>query len=501
MKRAFIFGLSNKTLLALASLTALCSTIAAVGCSGDPKPLPPPDLQLQKFMPAGCGFEIATRAEYPDFRKGEPVVTAAPDIRRVRLGLGGNVDVGVPGRADPATSAAFAWQTDVETLASDVQWGTTEDPTTWPAQNRTTGVAFIAPEGLISPQGDDRMHEAYVCGLEPATTYYYRVGGGPTGKEVWSDVYSFTTTPKDGNSEVTLGISGDSRGQDNEAWRLINMRMMKKGVTAQLFSGDMINFATDHAEWHKWLDLAWKDSAGNLSSLGQILMLATHGNHENHTLHFYSNLVLPQDTKKYPKYSELFFSVDIGPVHVIVVDDFWITSPTGDPEYGPMLKDWLERDLAAANANRANVPWIVVNHHHGEFSSSSHGTDTDVLKGREFFVPIWDKYHVDFAALGHDHNYERTKPVSGPLMADTLEPVVQDSPAKGTIYMICAGAGADAYGNGTSSWTETSRSYDSKTVFGFYSFLTANKTTLTLESRELTADGMDPVIDTLTITK
>jgi acid phosphatase type 7 len=501
MKRLSIFGFPYAYLLAGSSLVALgVAASTMVGCSGDPKPAPPASLELQKFQPAGYGFEIATRMEYPSFQKGTDAVSAAPEILRVRLGLGGNVDVGAAGYADPSTSAGFGWQTDLETLASDVQWGKTADPATWPAENRVTGVTFISPEGLLGPQGEDRLHEAYVCGLEPGTTYYYRVGGGAAGKEFWSDVYSFTTTPKDGNTEVTFGISGDSRGQDNEAYRLIQMRMMKAGVTAEIFSGDMINFATDQAEWHKWLDLAWKDSTGNLSALGQILTLSTHGNHENHTVHFYSSVILPQDPK-YSKYAELFYSVNIGPVHLVVVDDFWITSPTGDPEYAPLLKTWLEKDLEAANANRANVPWIVVSHHHGEFSSSSHGTDSDVLKGREFFVPIWDKYHVDFAALGHDHNYERSKPVSGPLTGETLDPVVQPTPDKGTVYMVCAGAGADAYGNGTSAWTEKSETYDSKATFGFYSFLTANKTTLTLESHHLTADGTDPIIDTMTITK
>ncbi len=502
MKRSSILGFSSAYVLACSGLFVLASASAAViGCADDPKPAPAGTANIDKFQPEGCGFEVATRLEYPEYQKGTPVVSAAPDIRRVRLGLGGNVDVGAPGRADPATSAGFGWQTDAGTLASDVQWGKTADPTTWPGENRRTGVTFISPEGTLAPQGDDRLHEAYVCGLDPATTYYYRVGGGPAGKEVWSDVYAFTTTPKDPAAEVTLGISGDSRGQGNDAWRLIQNRMMKKGVTAQLFSGDMINFAPDQSEWHKWLDLAWKDSNGDLSSLGQILTLATHGNHENHTVHFYSSLILPQDIKTYSKYTELFYSVDIGPVHVVIVDDFWITFPSGDPEYAPMLKAWLDKDLTAANTNRANVPWIVVSHHHGEFSSSSHGTDKDVLRGREFFVPIWDKYHVDFAALGHDHNYERSKPVSGPLTGDTLDPVVQPTPDKGTIYMVCAGAGADSYGNGTSAWTETSRSFDNKTVFGFYSFVKANKTTFTLEAHELTADASDPIIDTLTITK
>lgn len=503
MKRLLIRGSANTYKLACAGLFVLTTcAAAAVGCADDTsqsKPPPGPAL-IEKFQPEGCGFEVATRAEYIEFQKGTPVVSAAPDIRRVRIGLGGNVDVGATGRADPSTSAGFAWQTDIETLASDITWGKTPDPSTWPAENRRTGITFVSPEGLISPQGDDRIHEAYLCGLDPATTYYYRVGGGPAGKEVWSDVYSFTTTPKDPNTEVVLGISGDSRGQDNEAWRLIQRRMMKAGVTAQIFSGDMINFATDQAEWHKWLDLAWKDSDGTLSSLGQILMLPTHGNHENHAVHFYSNLVLPQDAK-FPKYSELFYSVDVGPVHIVILDDFWVTSPNGDTEYAPLLKAWLEKDLEAANANRTNVPWIIVSHHHAEFSSSSHGEDSDVLRGREFFVPIWDKYHVDLLALGHDHNYERTKPLSGPLAPGTLEPVVQPTPDKGTIYMVCAGAGADAYGNGTSAWTDASRTYDGTSVFGFYSFVKANKTSLSIESHELTADASDPVIDTYTITK
>lgn len=408
MKRLLVRGSLHAYLLACTGVFALAAiSAAAAGCADDAKPVPP---LMDKFRPEGCAFDVATRAEYTEFRMGSAVVSAAPDIRRVRIGLGGNVDVGAVGRADPSTSAGFAWQTDIETLASDIAWGKTPDPSTWPAENRRAGITFVSPEGLISPQGDDRIHEAYLCGLDPATTYHYRVGGGPAGKEVWSDVYSFTTTPKDPNVEVVLGISGDARGQSNEAWRLIQRQMMKAGVTAQIFSGDMIDLAPDQGEWHKWLDLAWKDSDGSLSALGQILTLSTHGNHDNHTVHFYSNLVLPQDTAKFPKYSELFYSVDIGPVHVVIVDDFWVASPDGDTEYAPLLKAWLEKDLAAANANRANVPWIIVSHHRSEFSSSNHGDDSDVLRGREFFVPIWDQYHVDFAALGHDHNYERTNP-------------------------------------------------------------------------------------------
>ena len=55
------------------------------------------------------------------------------------------------------------------------------------------------------------MHEVHVCGLNPATTYYYQVGGGASGAEVWSATQSFTTVPASGT--VTIGISGDARDQ------------------------------------------------------------------------------------------------------------------------------------------------------------------------------------------------------------------------------------------------------------------------------------------------
>ena len=394
-------------------------------------------------------------------------------------------------------SIGVAWQSDDGTLVSQVAWGTTPDPASWPAANLAEGVTWLTPAGTLNSSGDERMHEAYVCGLEPGTTYYYRVGGGPAGKAVWSDVYAFATTPSDPEAPVTLAVSGDSRGQQQDAWRLLQRQIMKAGAAIQLFSGDMINFAPDQAEWEKWLDLGWKDADGTLLATGQLLTLSAHGNHDNHTSLFFGNLVLPQDLAKYPKYAELFFSVDVGPVHVVVVDDAFIVSPSGDAEYQPALAGWLEADLSAAQANRAKVPWIVTMHHHPEYSSSTHGKDADVLRGRAFFGPIWDKHHVDLALAGHDHDYERSKPLTGPVDAPTVKPSSKD----GTTYLVCAGAGADAYASSTSSFTATSRDYKSGSALGFYSLLKATKGKLTIESHELRADGSDPVFDAIDLVK
>jgi acid phosphatase type 7 len=488
--RSFASALS---LVALGSSAAVAALLAS--CSSDVTqppivPAGPPTLE-----PEGCSFKIRGRPDYVGFTVGKTDVGATPNIRRVRLGLGGNVSQDAEGRADPATSAGFSWQTDEGTLVSEVQWGTTPDPATWPSENRTSGATWLTPAGLLNPNGDARMHEAHVCGLSPATTYYYRVGGGPPGTEAWSDVYTFTTTPSDPSTPVTFGITGDSRGQDNDAYRLIQRRMQLAGVTMQLFSGDMVNFAPDQLEWEKWLDLAWRDTDGSLLTLGQKLTLWAHGNHENYTTLFFGNLVMPQEPDTFPNYGELFFSVDVGPVHVVVIDDLGVAYP--DEVYKEALTKWLRADLEAANKNRSNVPWIVTMHHHSEFSSANHGQDKDVLRVRDFFVPLWDEFHVDLNVAGHDHNYERTKPLTGPAAT----PTVKDSFADGTVYLVCAGAGADAYSAGTSAFTEVSRDYKTGGALGFYAFLKADKASLKLESHELRSDASDPIIDEMTITK
>lgn len=451
------------------------------------------------FTPTGCSFSVSTRPEYTDFGPGRAESSASPNIRRVRLGLGGNVAIGAAGRADPSTSIGVAWQTDEGTFASELAWGTTPDPASWPKENRTSGITWLTPPGMINGTDPQRMHEAYVCGLTPATTHYYRVGGGAPGAEVWSEVHSFTTTPSDPKAEVTIAAMGDSRslGGANDTWRLLQRKIRKHSPTLQLFAGDMITWAGDQAEWELWLDKAWKDEDDSLLTLGQTLTLAAHGNHESHNVLFFGNVTLPQDTTAYAEYGELFYSVDVGPVHIIVLDDAWVVSQAKDPGYAKILGDWLEADLSAAQKNRDKVPWIIATHHHAEYSSSNHGDDNDVLRGRKFFTPIWDKHKVDMLLVSHDHNYERTKPLTGPAEA----PTIHDDPKDGTVYVVCAGAGAPAYSKGTSDFTALSHEYKNGPALGLYCMLTLNQQRLTLDAYELRADGSDPLFDTLTITK
>ncbi len=98
---------------------------------------------------------------------------------------------------------------------------------------------------------------------------------------------------------------------------------------------------------------------------------------------------------------------------------------------------------------------------------------------------------VDFG--GHDHDFERTKPLS--VGADPNSPTAT-TPALGTVYVVCGGSGADPYTAGTSSFTAVSKDLTMGGGIGFYTILSADAHDLTLESHVLAADASDPLIET-----
>jgi len=103
-------------------------------------------------------------------------------------------------------------------------------------------------------------------------------------------------------------------------------------------------------------------------------------------------------------------------------------------------KDFLRDDLTAHVDSR----WKLVNHHRPAYSASTrHGSD---LTLRTEWAPLFDQFHVDAALSGHDHDYERSKPMK--------DQQAQSTAAEGTIYVVSGGAGAELYEDGADYWTE-----------------------------------------------
>jgi hypothetical protein len=453
------------------------------------------------YAPSGCAYTV-TSPESRGFTGqalDAPTAFADPTMAapvRVRVGLGGGTTFGQAGYPDATTTAAFTWETtDTSVVAAQVQLGTSPTSLTtvqagmsWTTPPPTVGVGTGEPAA--------RMHEVHVCGLTPGTTYYYQVGGGPAASPVWSATQTFTTLPATG--AMTIGVSGDSR-DSSDIFQLVQLRMRDAAVAAQLFSGDFVLWGTQESLFATWLDAAWKDpnDATKFLTLGQQLMLPVAGNHENESSQYFGNFALPGDGA----YAKTYGSVVLGSAHVLLLDDQQISENGSSAEAVAQLA-WIDADLTAAEADRANHPFILVVHHRGELGTGTHSADSDVVAMRAALMPLWDAHHVDIVFNGHEHDYERSKPSTGPSTA----PAPQSAPNAGTTYIVCGGAGADADPPGTAAidYRAISVGFGAGTPYvGAYGLLQIDVHSLTWTAYGLKSSGGtvagDDVVDTYTL--
>ncbi|SDF14509.1 metallophosphoesterase [Pseudonocardia oroxyli] len=108
---------------------------------------------------------------------------------------------------------------------------------------------------------------------------------------------------------------------------------------------------------------------------------------------------------------------------------------------------WLEGTLSALRADPA-ITFVVVFFHHCAYSTSeAHASDGGV---REALTPLFDRFRVDLAVQGHNHQYERTDPIRGGRATraapdgETVRPETD-----GTTY-LCVGSG----GRNSNGWLD-----------------------------------------------
>jgi len=465
----------------------------AVSCSSKDAPTTePPNLDAGvTFTPTACAFTLGAVEGFPNFERSGDGLGADPAPKHVHIGLGGNADVGKPGYADPSTTLSAGWQTDVATTGSKLRYGTSEAT----LDKTVDGISYVIPQELGSgPDEGVRFHEAHVCGLEPGRTYYYQVGGGPAGKELWSKTSAYTTGPAKGSKDkVVFGFSGDTRDDLGRSalpvWKAIGGRALNGGAKLMLFSGDFVLVGANQDMWN-----TWSTAADGFAS--SIFVAMAPGNHENEQMRYFAHSLMPGNVgKNFERYS----SFDYGPVHVVMFDDYpGIVAPTIDgTDYRAEVLAWLDSDLGKANANRANVPWIVTFHHHGVYNSSSKTERAAERKSvHDAVAALYDKHQVNVDFAGHDHFYERSKFV----VADAVA-------TKGTTYIVCAAGGAPAYStNPGNPLSEKIELYKPDNLEGIYGIVNADTTTFAIKIYKMlgaggTSPADDTVVDSLDLTK
>ncbi|MDQ4132183.1 MAG: metallophosphoesterase [Actinomycetota bacterium] len=92
-----------------------------------------------------------------------------------------------------------------------------------------------------------------------------------------------------------------------------------------------------------------------------------------------------------------WYATTVGPSLFIALDS---TQPNN-----PTQRAWLAATLAEARAS-----WVVVALHHPPYSAGWHGSHR---RARRAFVPLFRRFGVDVVLAGHDHDYQRSKPLAG----------------------------------------------------------------------------------------
>jgi Calcineurin-like phosphoesterase len=137
----------------------------------------------------------------------------------------------------------------------------------------------------------------------------------------------------------------------------------------------------------------------------------------------------------------LYYSFDYRRVHFIVMSTLSPFNVTSD-QY-----KFIEQDLNKTSKNE-DIDWIVVTSY-GPFytSPSAHPAKNDI---RNIYHPLFDRYGVDLVLNGHNHNYQRTYPVtfnsdkkSNPIVTNGF-PTGYNGNNDGIVYAI-VGTGGEGF--------------------------------------------------------
>jgi Flp pilus assembly protein TadD len=292
------------------------------------------------------------------------------------------------------------------------------------------------------------IHELRLSGLRAGARYVYRVESGG----VVSATHSFSTAVAPGAS-FRFAFYGDNKdGPMNH--RLVADAILATAPAFVIHNGDLVNTGWVPKQW----DRLFFDPARRL--MQSVPLYPVLGNHEMGAQLFLDYFSLPGN--------ERWYSFDVGNAHFVVLESDLTRLAPGNEQLA-----WLERDLAVSEAT-----WKFVNLHHPLFSASRDYHESARLERKNLLHPIFERHRVDMVFCGHDHVYERTRPIGSPG-------------GHAVSYVVAGNGGTPLHWAARREWTA-----HSERVFGF---VTVDVDGARAHLRALDLDGA--VIDELVVDK
>lgn len=319
--------------------------------------------------------------------------------------------------SDAATGFAVSWRTDASVQAPLLELAPVGDSPAFAA----TRALNARTQVLETETGKAHFHHARIDGLQPDTSYLYRVQGNGR----WSS-WNRVTTAAGEQAPLTLLYFGDTQNKNlshvsrvvRQAWR------SAPDARLALFAGDLVSGGDgqDDIEWGEWYQ-----AAGWL--LEDVATAPAAGNHEYADLHEDT----PQETKVLGAHWPASFALPDNGDASVPHTSYWfdhqgvrvaVLDGTSALEHdsGAAQAAWLDRVLAG-NARA----WSIVMVHQPLYALRA-GRDNAALI--EHIGPVLQRHKVDLVLQGHDHAYGRR------LLAGSGSPMLISSVAGAKQYRL-----------------------------------------------------------------
>ncbi len=290
-------------------------------------------------------------------------------------------------------------------------------------------VRFGTEKGALDRIADDSSlateHKVLLKGLDPGKRYYYAIGGFLDTLQSGPDNYFVTLPLAHTEGHYRIGIFGDC-GNNSTNQRSVRDQFLKyldtSYLNAWILLGDnAYNDGTD-AEFQTNFFNIYKDDL-----LKKYPLFPAPGNHDYHDVEFsasvaqkthsvayYQNFSVPENGESggLPSHTGAFYSYDIGNIHFLSLDSYGKEADQYRlyDTLGPQVQ-WIKKDLEA----NTNKTWVIAYWHHPPYTMGSHNSDkeTELVRIRENFIRILERYGVDLILCGHSHDYERSRLMKG----------------------------------------------------------------------------------------
>ena len=340
---------------------------------------------------AACGILLMAAAAVSDNEKPRTAACVPENPLQIILSMG----------AEPG-SLSISWKGDSEgpETLQIAEIAETENTANAGTGEERVGETFAAKKERILKSDYYRWH-VRLTGLTQGQEYRYKIGGFEG---------SFRMPQE---SKVTKFLYlGDVQFQESmeeyQEWG----EMVKEVYQAHpdldfaVIGGDLVNSPGELAQWEAFLDAC--------DVFAKLPLVTVAGNHEGvHSNYTYQKLFALPDDAEEDQSGEEFYSLDFGNVRMLMMDSSFLT----EERRQSMGKDaWAKEEQRVeawilSRTGSCEKPWLAAVIHHPVYGM--HDEDTVSPQIRRLWAPLLETGGVRIVFSGHQHLYQRTRPIHG----------------------------------------------------------------------------------------